>query len=295
MISDWSDLQTILLVAEEGTLSGAARRLGVNQTTMSRRLQAIERALDRRVFSRDGDGRFRPNATGQSLVEAARRVQAAIDEASARINETPAPLRIASCEVLATRFGAPALSGWTAASGQPGDLAVRDNLFDLGEEDFEILITPLESAPADMVGRRIGRLRWRLYAARSYLDSHPFAPGANGLDGHQVLQASGSLADIEAYDWLRRLGGMPVFSASSVFSLRDAAENGMGIAMLPESIIGEHSPLVALESALAPPTSDVWMVARRSLAAQPRIRAFLDWAVGFYAGEKDKSDANHPA
>lgn len=64
MISDWSDLQTVLAISEAGSLSGAARALGVNQSTISRRLRSIEASLDRAVFARTEDGGLVPDAAG---------------------------------------------------------------------------------------------------------------------------------------------------------------------------------------------------------------------------------------
>lgn len=278
MISDWGDLQTILAISSEGSLSGAARKLGVNQSTASRRLQSIERELNRPVFFRGADGRFRPNETGERLIETARLVQAVVDEANFGMAGTPAPIRIASCEVLSQAFAAPALARWAEVSEKPVDLSIYDNLFTLPPDEFDVMITPLESAPEEMVGRCIGRLDWGLYASPAYLAGRPLRPDAETLAGHLVISAAGSLADIAAYRWLAELGGTSVFRASSVMTQRDMAANGAGIALLPTSVILPTHGLVPLESMLKPSPSDVWMVARRATAGQPRVRRFLDWA-----------------
>ena len=117
MISDWSDLQVIMSIASETTLSGAARRLGVNQSTISRRLQAIEKKVNRPMFLRRADGRFEPSQTGLDLLEAALKMKDTLEETNLRIAAASAPVKVASCEVLASRFVAPALSSWSAQTG----------------------------------------------------------------------------------------------------------------------------------------------------------------------------------
>ncbi|WP_165351108.1 LysR family transcriptional regulator [Ciceribacter ferrooxidans] len=278
MISDWSDLQTILAIATEGTLTAAARRLGVNQSTMSRRLQAIEQALDAALFRRLEDGRLRPTAAAERLIETARQVEALVGHANTALAASPVPLRLATCEVLSAVFAAPALAGWREHTGEPAELSVYDNLFVLPADEFDVMITPLESAPTDMVGRRVGRLDWDFYASPGYARARPLAADATGFDGHDVIHAAGSLAEVATYRRLGDLGGRSVFRSSSVVAQRDMAATGAGIALLPACIVLPEHGLVRLENRLQPPPAEVWMVARRATAAQPRVRRFLDWA-----------------
>lgn len=282
MISDWSDLQTILAIATEGTLSGAARRLGVNQSTMSRRLQAIEQSLDAALFRRLEDGRLRPTAAAERLIETARQVEALVGNANAALAARPVPIRLATCEVLSAVFAAPALAGWREMTGEPVELSVYDNLFVLPADEFDVMITPLESAPTEMVGRRIGRLDWDFYAAPDYARTRPLAADVATLDGHDVIHAAGSLAEVAAYRRLPDLGGRPVFRSSSVVAQRDMAVTGAGIALLPACVVLPEHGLVRFENRMQPPPAEVWMVARRATAAQPRVRRFLDWATGHF-------------
>lgn len=278
MISEWNDLQTILAIAAAGTLSGAARSLGVNQSTVSRRLQAIETGLNRPVFTRTADGRLEPNEAGGRLIEAAQRVRETVAEANSDLRTIPAPVRLASCEVLSKEYAAPALAAWSVETGLPSDLTIYSTLFEMPEDSFDIIITPLESAPEDMVGRRIGDLRWGLYATPDYLADQPLDPKATSLSGHRVVHPSGTLVDIAACKWFCALGGTAVFSSSSTLTQRDVAETGTGIAFLPSSIVPAGSPLLRLETVLDLPVTEIWMVARRAVMAQPRVAAFLRWS-----------------
>ncbi|SON57013.1 DNA-binding transcriptional activator GcvA [Hartmannibacter diazotrophicus] len=277
MIADWSDLQTILAVATCGSLSAAARELGVNQSTVSRRLQAIERGLAQPAFVRGGDGRFVPTETGETLVATARTVKDLVLQAEEQLCFSTRPIRIATCEVLAGAFVAPALARWAAETGGLGDLAVHDDLFSLRPDQYDVLVTPGESAPPDLVGRKVAEFTWGFYASIDYLAEHPLVPGTRDLAGHSVIHPSGSLAEISAYDAIRALGGRVVFSSSSPIAQRDIAAKGGGIALLPTTLAAGRGDLVPLNLGPAP-VSDVWILARRAAAQQPRLRGFLDWA-----------------
>lgn len=277
MLSDWSDLRTILAIARAGSLSGAARTLGVNQSTVSRRLQAIEHETGERIFVRASDGGFEPSPLGARLVAAAEEMQAAFDMARAALSGGEMPIRIATCEAIANAVLTPVLPLWAVEEGGRFDIAVHDDLFALPDDDFDVLVTPLESAPDDMVGSRIARLDWGLYAGEAWLARHPAPSTGESLAGCAVVAASGSLAEVEAYRWFAGLGGVPVASATSPLAMADLAAHGVGIALLPRPVADGDRRLTELPFA-GLPSSDVWMVARRAAAERPQVAAFLKWS-----------------
>ncbi len=277
MLSDWGDLRTILAIARAGTLSGAARALGLSQSTVSRRLQAIERAASGQIFVRSSDGGFEPSPLGARLVGAAEEMRAAFETARAALSRAEAPVRIATCEAIANAVLAPVLPRWAVEEGGRFDIAVHDDLFALPDDDFDVLVTPLESAPDEMVGSRIARLDWGLFAGDAWLARHPAPPREGSLAGYAVIAASGSLAEVKAYRWFATLGGEPVASATSPLAMADLAAHGVGIALLPRLVAAGDRRLTELPfSGL--PSSDVWMVARRAAAERPQVAAFLKWS-----------------
>lgn len=276
MISDWGDLQTILAIAHAGTLSGAARELGVSQSTISRRLQALERSADGQVFNRGGDGSLFPSELGQALIDAAEKMRMTFDAARDRLGDSGRPVRVATCEAIANAYLAPVLPRWSAGGGAVIDVAIHDDLFALPDDAFDVLVTPLESAPPDMVGSRIGRLEWRFYASPAYLAKAPWRSGTDGLSGHRVIRASGSLAEVEAFRWLAEQGGDVSISATSPLAMLDLAAGGAGIAMAPTLMAARDSRLVALDHTPMP-ASDIWMVARKPAAARAQVSDFLKW------------------
>ncbi len=277
-LPDWNELRDILAIAEEGSLSAAARTLGVSQSTMSRRLAAIE-AGGRPVFARDGAGPLTPTGRGTVLIAAAREMRAALGRAAAELAEAPAPLRVASCEVTARLFLADALADWARRQDRPADHSVHDDLFSLSRGRFDVLVSPGIGPGADQEGERIGAIDWALYAAPEYLAAHPFASG-DGLVAHRIIRASGSLARIDAYQWLAGQGGATSLLSSSPLAQLEACRRGQGIALLPVGLVG-GTGLERLDHPVPPP-SHVWMLADAREASHPRIAGFLRWARGHF-------------
>lgn len=273
---DWNDLRDVLLMAEAKSLSEAARRAGVSQSTMSRRLVAIEQG-GLAVFSRDAAGALVPTARGEVLIAAARQMRAAWQDAAQRLGAVPQPLRIAACEVTGRFFMSEALPDWSARAEVPAELAIHDDLFALDRGAYDLIVTPADSLPEGAVGVEIGRLDWGIYAAPAYLAAHPLRAGSNSLDGHRVIRASGSLARIRGYAAFAALGGAPALLSSSPFAQAEACARGQGIAALPRALGQADARLVALDLAV-PEATAVWLIADRHSAGHPRIAAFLRWA-----------------
>ncbi|MCV2870057.1 LysR family transcriptional regulator [Defluviimonas sp. WL0002] len=279
-LPDWNDLRDLLLVHEAGSLSAAARFAGVSQSTMSRRLAAVE-AGGARAFARDALGALALTERGEAMVLAARVMRAAYDDLLANLDAVPRPIRIAACEVTAQLFVADALPEWARQGRDPADLAIYDDLFSLPAAQYDILVTPGESLPEGAQGLEIGRIDWGLYAAPGYLAVHPVRPGANALDGHKVIRASGSLGEIGAYAKLKALGGQPAMTSSSPVAQLEACARGLGLALLPKALARDDGRIRELGMPVAD-ASPVWLIADAKEASHPRIATFLRWARGHF-------------
>lgn len=275
-LPQWNDLHDVLRVHEAGSLSEAARRAGVSQSTMSRRIAAIE-AGGRRVFRRAAGGGLDLTDRGLAMVAAARGMRAAFEAAAAGFSARQLPLRIAACEVTAQLFIADALPDWSRRSEVPADLAVHEDLFALARSDYDILVMPADGPAAGMVGVEVGWMDCALFAAPAYLARNPVAAGARRLDGHQVIRASGSLALVGGYRWLEGAGGRTAMLSSSPLAQREACARGQGIALLPLAIGAADGRLVRLGIAV-PGGSPVWLLADAGDASHARIAGFLRWA-----------------
>ena len=273
---DWNELHDILMITDTGTLSAAARASGVSQSTMSRRLAAIE-AGGQPVFLRDETGRMTPNARGKVMVTAAREMAAIYDRLRASQSDAPMPLRIAACESAARLFLSSALPIWSATADSPAELTVHDNLLGLDPNSYDVLVMPMEAVPEHSAGQSIGWISWALYASPDYLQDNPLPRTVSGLNQHSVILASGSLAEVDAYRWLERQGGSVAMLATNPVAMMDACGAGMGIALLPIALVENDKRLFRLDAPVCS-ASEVWMIANAQEATDPRIAGFLRWA-----------------
>ena len=275
---DWNDLRDILLITDAGSLSGAARLAGISQSTMSRRLAAIE-AHGQPIFLRDEMGRMSPNARGLQMVAAAREMAAIYDRVKAHLTDAPPPLRIASCEMLSRIFLAPQLPAWAMRADSAADVSVHDDVYGLETDAYDVMVAPMASAPERSTGQVLGWLPMALYAAPSYVAAHRIRGRLDTLDGQGVIRASRALADVESFRWLARLGGNVSLLSPNVPTMMEACAAGLGIALLPQELAGNDARLLPLEGPKAPPC-EIWAVADEKSATDPRIAGFLKWARG---------------
>lgn len=270
---DWNDLRDILLIAGAGSLSSAARRAGVSQSTMSRRLAAIE-AGGQPVFLRDETGRLTPNQRGEVLVAAARDMLTIYERARTALSDTPPPLRVVACNLASHLFLAPALPDWEARADVGVELSTKDDLTALDPRGYDVLVTAMTAVPERCAGVMIGRLDWALHAAPAYLRAHPWK---GTFEGHRVLCGSGSLGQVDAFRWLSKQGGTVALLTASPAAMQDAAASGMGLALLPRTLTEGDNRIVAIDTPVCAP-SEVWMIADAAEAMEPRISGFFRWA-----------------
>lgn len=272
---DWNDLRDVLLIAASGSLSEAARRAGVSQSTMSRRLAAIE-TDGQPLFIRDETGRLLANERGQVLVRAAREMAAIYDRAVEALGGEAASLRIAACATAATLYMDGALRDWQDRSAVPTTLTVIDDLLALDPRNYEVLVTFMGSVPQHSAGVMLGQVAWGLYAATDYCRDMPWA---GSLDGHRVVRGAGALATVDAYRWLARAGGTVAMLAGQPSSMAQLAAKGVGIALLPRAIGDGQAGLVLLQDR-PHRASDVWMIAASRDAMKPAVAGLFKWARG---------------
>ncbi|MBC2835520.1 LysR family transcriptional regulator [Paragemmobacter straminiformis] len=271
---DWNDLRDILLITEAGTLSAAARAAGVSQSTMSRRLAAIE-ATGQPVFLRDETGRMTPNARGRDMVAAATEMRAVYDRLRLRLTDAPPPLRIATCESAARLFLSQALPVWSGRAETPAEMHVIEDVPALAV--YDVLVGVMPAVPEHCVGQSIGRVEWGLYAAPSYVASNRIRGRLASLEGQSVIRASGALAETTAYRWLGRQGGVIALMTGAPTAMIEGCAAGMGIALLPVALAETDARLLPIDGP-RPAPSEVWMIADAARAEEPQIAGFFRWA-----------------
>jgi DNA-binding transcriptional LysR family regulator len=272
---DWQDLVHFACLARAGSLSAAARQLGVDHATVGRRITSLERALGLHLVDRlprssplTADGRAVAELVSgmEDSVEAIRRYAksaASAPSATVRISAPPSvAARLIAPNVVAFHKAHPGIT--MALYGATGNLAL-----DRGEADIAVRMTRPDNA--DLLVRRIGVMRFGLYATPEV--------AAEPAAGWSFIAYDTAHDHLTQQVWLRSLlAGRPVvFRASDVFGQLEAARAGLGVVALPRFLGDKDTSLVRLPTASPSLTRDLWLVTYPDLRRSPAIRSVMDF------------------
>ena len=281
---DWDDLRYFLAVQRARTLAGASAKLGINATTVGRRLTALEDQVGARLFDRTPNG-YTLTAAGQDLVERAERMEnealAAERSVVGADQRKGGIVRVTVTEMLATRFIGPQLAKFHDAMPEITlELNCTNRSVHLGRREADIALRLSRPHEDNVVTRQLAKIPLCLYAARSYIDKWGKPPDPeHSLRGHRVLMFADHRAFRIENQWLdqRRDDARVVFRSDSVSSLYSATCAGVGIALLPKRVADMEKTLVKLETESEPEPRVIWQTVHVDLQKSARIRAVLEF------------------
>lgn len=273
---DWRDLALLLALRRAGSLAGAARALGVDATTVGRRLRALESSLGAPLAMRR-DRRAQLTEAGEALVAVAEATERGITEVRRRVAlEHEAPrgvVRLTTMEVLASRFVAPALPRLLRA--HPGLLLEIDTspkLRDLARGEADLALRLSRPEEPSVVRRNIGSVSLSAYVAPSWAED-PKRLSPKGIrEIPQVL--FGLRFAVAEGDWLRtRIPDAPVaLRTDSVSTAIEAVRAGAGLGLLPDELAGG---LVRVDLGVEAPARGVWIAMHPTSARQSRVKTVV--------------------
>lgn len=294
----WEDLRYLLAVAEGGSLAAAARALGVNHTTVLRRLNAFEARQGLRVFERLPSG-YALTAAGEDLLADARDVAERVATLERRFAgrdlRLEGPVRITTTDTLMVSLLGRHLAGLHRA--HPGialEVVVSNALLDLTRRDADVAVRPAKHAPGALVGRRISAVAFAVYGARADRGARPAAtdPAAAAWTAPDE-----SLRDTAAARWMRAAvppGGIAL-RADSLVSLREVAAAGLGLAVLP-CYLGDLDARLARARPQPVPEAEtaLWVVTHPDLRRTARVRAVLEFLSAALVRERELLEGRRP-
>jgi len=281
---DWDNLRFFLELSRSGTLVAAARRLGVDHTTVARRIQALEKETGTPLFARE--------AGGHRLTEAGRRLQPqveAMERAFRTVEKSTAPLvdeglaglvRIGATEGFGTVVLAPALAGF--ARRHPRlviDLLAMPRLVHLSRREADIVISLERPARGPVIAARLTDYRLHLYASKAYLRAHGPIRRREDLKGHSFISYVDDLLFSKELQYLDELYRPDAFAlrSTSVLAQHQAARAGAGIAVLPAFLAGRDAALQRLLPQDACFTRTFWMSMPAEARQLSRMQAAWDF------------------
>jgi DNA-binding transcriptional LysR family regulator len=281
---DWDDLKYFLAVARSGSTLGAGRTLRVSQTTVARRLSALEAALGLVLFERRQAG-YALTPAGEALVDRAEAVEAAAtsfgEAAGSQSREASGTVCLTTIELYAVTILPPILKDLHDV--HPAlriELDTGDQRRDLGAGEADVALRGGHMAiDSSLVGRRIAPDPWTLYCSRDYAATHPRPRSAEDLRHHAIVGGGGEKVWPLYRAWLRRhrLEEAVTIHHSSGTGLLAAVRAGAGLAVLPSFVADRDPDLVRCLEPMATDDAELWLLTHERLRHTPRVRAVMDF------------------
>lgn len=282
---DWDDLRYFLAVVAAGSLSAAARALHVNTTTVLRRIAALERALEARLFARQRSG-YHLTADGARLLESLEPVDKHLSSLArdfrARQRDRKGVVRLGLGETLVQTLLAPAAARLAAQAPDILLELVPDSSLK-GPARAPRVLTPLRDLDlalrlarpmsGDMLMRKLGDMGYGLYAAPRLAAAY-----RGTLSGQPVIGFGEGEEPLGPVWWLERQtrAANLIVRSSSVSARLAAACAGLGYAVLPCCIGDARRDLVRLTQNAQPGALEIWLLARTDMARLAHVRAVMD-------------------
>jgi DNA-binding transcriptional LysR family regulator len=279
---DWDALQVFLTVARTGRISAAAKRLGVEHTTVSRRLSALEADLGVPLFYRTTTG-YLLTVHGQNVLSNAETMERAALAVAARAREGSGAVggrvRIAIPPEMASHWLAPQLNSFRAKHPQIElHILVGTRQRDLTRGEAELAVQSPNPRQQGLIGVRIGRGRMALYASADVLSGKPlWVDSLSTFPEMPLLAYTPAFHLLQAEKWFQPILAAANFAlrTNSTHALLAAVRAGAGIAVLPRLVARGDGKLVAISDDVAAP--EVWLITHPEFRRDPKVRATADF------------------
>ena len=281
---NWDDVRIFLAVARAGQILGAARRLGLNHSTVARRLTALETALRSQLMQRRTTGTVLTRA-GEDFLLAAERMEAEMLAARASVGDAAVSVsgtvRIGTPDGFGVAYLAPRLG---ALVERHANLAIQlvpvPRSFSLSRREADIAITTERPTEGRLVAQKLVDYTLGLYAARGYAEKNGLPRTVAELAAHRLVGYVPDLVINPSLDYAGEFSAdwAPRFMISSALGQAEAVRSGAGIGILHAFVAGAMPELVPVE-AIPSVRRAYWLVYHESMRGLTRIKAVSDFVV----------------
>ena len=285
---DWDKLRIFHAVADAGSLTHAGETLNLSQSAVSRQIRALEESLHTTLFHRHARGLILTEQ-GEHLFDATRSISKRLDAASARIRDTVdevfGELRVTTTTGFGTLWLAPRLSVFFERYPDLNiDLMLEERVLDLPMREADVAIRMKEPSQADLVRRKLMTVRMRLYASRSYFETHKVPEKIGDLQDHRLICQNSRSEQVSAGATLVQellSYQLPrVLMVNNYFGTLQGVRNGLGVGMLPDYCAIDDPSLVRVLPDVESSDVPVFLAYPEELRHSKRIGAFRDFVMG---------------
>ena len=276
----WDEFRLVRAIAEARSLAGAADALGINHSTVFRRLGSLEKAMGARLFERSRTG-YAPTAAGEKMVDLANRIADEIVDLERKITgqdlRPSGDLRLTTNDTLLVHLLSEVFVGFRRAFPEINlDIVVGNEPLNLSKRDADIALRATERPPESLIGRRLAGIRWAIFAASGDAPKNFTASDARR---YNWIGLSDGIGGPKPTKWLLDNAGADriVYKLNTVLGLAEAVAAGGGMALIP-CFIGAATPGLTRVAFPEPEIeAGLWLLTHPDLKNTARVRAFMDY------------------
>lgn len=275
---NWNALKIFLAIAEMGTLSDAAKELGVNHSTIFRRLNSFEDEIGGRLFERLSHG-YELTPMGEELLVSAKKIAATFDDMERHIVgkdiQPKGIVKITAPNNIAYRYLPRYLTEFNQTYPDIRiELLVSNLEFNMTNRQADIAVRATPTPPEHLVGRKVRSIKWGVYASKAYEDRFGLPDNIDELHKHKLIGAAGSMKNLPAFIWLeKKLSQQICVRCDELIAMSSFAEAGQGLALLPDD---QQRPEIKKLFTFKPgESSDLWLLTHPDLRNVVRIKLIM--------------------
>jgi DNA-binding transcriptional LysR family regulator len=284
---DWNDLRYLIAVFRSGSTIAAAKTLGVNQSTVHRRLAELERRVGLTLVTRHTAG-YRLSELGEAMVGEVIAVETAVHALQFKIqglkHDLRGVVRVTCPEPTVSRIVASGLID--RFHERYPDLAIEfvtsDRYLDIAKGEADIAFRSGEPVDETLVGRKICDSIWAIYASKSYVQHFGRPASVADLANHAMIGFDGIMENHRVAKWLPQAvpNARIVIRNNSMLGTISAAKAGLGIAPLPTTLGDADETLIQVLPPVPELTRSWYLLSHPDLRHTPRVAAFVDHVLG---------------
>lgn len=290
---NWDDIRIFLLVARAGAISRAARQMGMDHSTVSRRITQFEYTLGASVFERTPSG-LALTRLGADLMARAEEIENGVLRMGADLEagdrDVTGTVRIAMMEGIASLYLSRRLLRLTEAYPRLSlEIVTSPQHVQVSRREADLFLSFFPAAAKSVISQRIGEFGLGLFASQDYLNRHGRPECIEDLRDHRFIDYIRDLIHVDPVRWLDDVIAEPqvAITSSSMIAQMGFAVGGIGIVLLPYFSVEQETKLVRVLDGVTDVKREVWLTVHNDLRGTARIRAVERYIAKLLKADRD--------
>ena len=285
---NWNSLKVFLSISRSGSLSGAAKDLDVNHSTIFRRLNAFEDEIGGRLFERINN-RYELTTLGHDLFGLALSIESSFDDLDRHIVgkdvQPKGIVKITAPNNIAYRYLPRYIAEFNLRYPEIHiELLVSNQEFNMSNRQADIAVRATSSPPEYLVGRQVRSLSWSVFGSQKYEDKFGFPETIDELVNHALIGAAGVMCSLPAFIWLEEhLSHQVITRCDDLTAMSYFAEAGQGLALLPDD--QRRPEIIRLFGIQESNPSNLWLLTHPDLRNVKRVKLVMEYLAEAFSQE----------